>query len=194
MGQTEKGTKLFGISSTVNLTGSSQIGYSTSKRKGDGFETESQKTFNVNLTPRAGVFLIDNLAVGLDLNLGWVKITDDFFDGGSTTANQILASPFFRYYIPIKNVKPFIEAGAGIGYSKVDFEGDSPSDFSFESTSNLLSVGTGIGIATPLGNKVSFDSLIGYSYGQSKEKEDNDSNEKLITNTILIRFGFSIYL
>lgn len=189
--QTEKGNFLVGISAPLNLTGDSQVGFVSQKRKGDGFETDPQKTFSITLAPRGGYFVIDGLAVGLDLNLGYAKITDDFFSGGEFSVTQVLVTPFARFYLPSGNVKPFFECTGGIGSSKSKFDDDS---FNSENTSNLFLLGAGFGIASQLGNKVTFDTSLGYSHLSEKDKEDNPANERLITNAVRLNLGFSIYL
>ncbi len=58
------------------------------------------------------------------------------------------------------------------------------------SKASIAPFGGGIGMAALLGEKLTFDVLAGYSSYISKDKEDNEENERYISGTIGIRFGF----
>lgn len=79
------------------------------------FGLGSASNFNINLTPRVGYFIQDNVAIGAKVNLSYtgVKDGDDTFGYG--------LNGFGRYYFGdnefdtlLKNGRWFIEAGLGI--------------------------------------------------------------------------------
>jgi hypothetical protein len=207
--QTEKGNFLVGISThtnlgIMNLLESSSpnimsLSFSSIKYKSDSDEEDADesttKLTSINMAPRFGYFLVKNLAIGADFQLGYMKIKDhdDEYDTDSQINSTLFAAgPFIRYYIPAGKVYPFLEAGAVFGSQsdKYDYgDGD-------ESTSKTAvnSYGGGAGIAIPIGNKVTFDTMLGYSSTSFKDKEDNPDNGKTIIGGFDIKFGFQIYL
>ncbi len=52
----------------------------------------------------------------------------------------------------------------------------------------------GIGVAIPLGEKASFDALVGYHSTIYKDKEDNENNSRNIVGTVGLKLGFTIFL
>ena len=72
--QTEKGKVLVVLNSTILNNGLSQIGYQTQKTKDDDFEGNPTKTFNLNLTPKMGLFAWDNLALGVEGSINFISI------------------------------------------------------------------------------------------------------------------------
>jgi hypothetical protein len=101
------------------------------------------------------------------------------------------AGPFLRYYFPVQKVLPYIEAGATLGSSKTTYESGSEND---EYKSSLNSVAGGVGIAALLGDKVSFDFMVGYISMTMKDKEDNPDNERIIIGTLGLKFGVVLFL
>ena len=61
---------------------------------------------------KLGFFVIDNLVLGLDLNiaLSTVKYGGDNYE---SSQNLFSAGPFIRYYIPTSKVLPFFELKRG---------------------------------------------------------------------------------
>ena len=88
------------------------LGWSTHKVKsdsGDDDNSDPVKEFSLNLTPRAGYFVINNLAVGLDFTLAYNRMKRT--SGGEYISNSTRfgAGPFLRYYIPTQKFLPFAE-------------------------------------------------------------------------------------
>ncbi|KAF5033826.1 Outer membrane protein beta-barrel domain protein [anaerobic digester metagenome] len=203
-GQTEKGKMLLGISSRYSLLPLEEglsypdmmtLGFSTITFKSDDNNDGDSETLNYNcfnFTPKFGYFVIDNLALGLDMNIGMssMKESNEFFEYSS---NGILlsAGPFLRYYFPVQKVLPYIEAGATLGSSKTTYESGSEND---EYKSSLNSVAGGVGIAALLGDKVSFDFMVGYISMTMKDKENNPDNERVIIGTLGLKFGVVLFL
>jgi len=199
--QTEKGKLLLGVSSRTslglfNLSGCSpdimSVGFTTVKYKSDEYsDDEKEKYTSLNLSPRIGYFLVKNLALGVDLNLAYMKV-------GTTASDEtdkyttFSAGPFARYYIPAGKVYPFVEAGAAFGSIVYNFEGSEYGDEKIKYGLTLFNGGAGI--AVPIGNRASFDTMISYNSMTTKDKEDNPDNGRTIAGTFGIRFGFMIFL
>ncbi len=77
--QTTKGKFLIGEFTNISLTGNGtqmnmNLGWSNHKVKSDSRDSDNSnpsKEFSINLTPRVAYFVIDNLAVGLDITLAY---------------------------------------------------------------------------------------------------------------------------
>ena len=191
--QTEKGKTLVALSSALGIGGSGNgFAFSSNKTKSDNYNSDPIKITSFNLSPRVGYFVANNLALGAELFYSYSKQDDFLFEGDilfeEVKSNSIGAGPFARYYIKAKKLTPFIEAGVVFGRAK-----SSISDFS-ENEFGLFNFGGGAGIAMPLGKKVSFDALLGYTHFETKQKEDNPSNVRNISNNFSLNLGFSVYL
>ncbi len=191
--QTSKGKFLLGGLTYVGGGGfdATSIGYTTTKSKDDSGDGDYKgKEFSFNLAPKLGYFVIDNLALGLDFTLvsSFNKTTNTDFKYNSTL---FTAGPFVRYYIPTKKVLPFAEAMYSVGSLKSSSEwegGENTEKYGVQ----LYSVG--IGVAIPLGEKASFDALVGYHSTIYKDKEDNENNSRNIVGTVGLKLGFTIFL
>ncbi len=196
--QTTKGKFLLGELSYIEflgngVLGSTNLGYTTfqSKSDGDNSDDSKDKMFSVNIVPRAGYFVIDNLAVGLDVFLATEshKAMDDAY---KSTSTFFAVGPFVRYYVPTKKVIPFAEVNYSIGSrtGKTEFDGNEPSTYKY----GIQLYGAGLGLAVPLGEKVTFDAIAGYHAYVNKDKEDNDNNERMVAGTIGLKLGFTVFL
>jgi hypothetical protein len=196
--QTEKGNFMFGTSCRSRLGMASYTGnypdimsfeFSKFKYKSDEDTEEGDKVTSINMIPRVGYFVIKNLAVGLEMQLSYMKYNyseDDDWE----KVTFFGAGPFVRYYIPVGKVYPFIEAGAAFGgiTDKDSYDEDEPYKYSVQT------YGGGAGLAIPIGKKTTFDTMLGYNSMSLKEKEDNSDNVRVIIGSFGIRFGFHIYL
>ena len=187
--QTSKGKFFIG----ADFTGSQNLEFSITQSKSDsdsGDDPVKTKGFSFDLMPKVGYFVIDNLALGLDFTLsaGFSKNTDDEYNHNSIL---FAAGPLIRYYIPTKKVIPFAEAYYSIG----SYKGKSDY-FAYENSFKyaVQYYGLGLGISVPLGEKVSFDALAGYSNSVTKEKEDNENNDRLVRGNFGVKLGFSVFL
>jgi len=199
--QTNKGRVLMGISAKKNLgffdlTSASpdimSIGFSTMKSKSDsGDDSEKDKITNFNLSPKIGYFVIDNLAIGLDLNVAYMKYKEGGSDPDTEKITMFTAGPFVRYYIPAGKAYPFFEVNAAFGSLKWAWDGSSDDDVD---KTNITSFGGGAGIAVPIGDRVTFDTMLCYTSMTAKNKEDNDDNYRTIIGTFGIKFAFLVSL
>lgn len=118
----EEAEKTFGFEKgNIILEGGLNFGSST---EDDGaFET---KTSEFNFSPKAGYFINDKFAVGVELAVGSGKV-EETFEGQSVEdkSNSFGAGVFARYYFLDlgKRFKTFAEAGVGFGSTTTEFEG-----------------------------------------------------------------------
>ena len=103
-----------------NLFFGGAVRFDSYKDEDDG---EDDKTSSFTFAPSVGYFVIDNLAVGIDLNLTTSKSDDGF--GGDDKINTIGVGPFARYYKFTSNEKfAFIgELGFGFVGTKIKPDG-----------------------------------------------------------------------
>jgi len=162
--QTEKGKWTVGASSNSI--------FSTTKTA-DADDDTRRTSFNI--TPDAGYFFMDNLALGLRANVETSKRKGD--DEGNFS---FIVAPFARYYFlkpTTKKVNVFADAHYGFGSNKVgDADGRGVNEFQIQA-----------GPAIWLNERVALDATVSYN---SVGGEDIDNR----TNTIGLNFGFRLSL
>jgi hypothetical protein len=189
-----KGKIMAGVSSTFGIvtsnwmesnisTGSNlmSIGFTTTKYN----DEVDLKSSSFNLLPRAGYFVIDNLAIGLDIIVGTSKWRDP--DDDDTGSNMLLcAGPFVRYYFPFEKLYPFVEVNSAFGSLNSKYEyGEGTNKYK----NSVTTFGGGIGAAFPLGDRLTFDLMASYKSFVMKEKDD-DNDDKMNLGTFGLQFGF----
>ena len=199
--QTNQGKFIVGVSSTNSFLSSGpdilKLGYTTTKSKSDadGFEeSEPDKSFSINFLPKVGYFVIDNLAIGLELYVG---LSSQKFgeDKDKSSYTYLGVGPFVRYYIPTSKVLPFFELSGSFGMinNKIDFS-DNTYQEDYDYKLSVMGFGGGIGLAAPLGERVTFDVLAGYYTSTYKQKEDNEDNDRTVLGFLGLKLGFTILL
>jgi opacity protein-like surface antigen len=184
-GQTDQGKFLLGGSSSLN------VGIISDRWKSDDDKGKYDKTFDISLDPQVGIFVVKNLAVGLELQVSTSKTTDD--DPKDVSTNTIFSGgPFVRYYFGSGKIKPFLHSAVGIGTRKYKFDPEVGN--SYDSKYNLFGFKFAGGIALFLNDNVSLDLGLGYSYRSSKAKENNGANLKDITGSTGLNVGVVIIL
>lgn len=162
--QTQKGNILVGAN-LANIGGTFQDGGST---------------FSLNLTPKAGWFIRDDIAIGPEVNLGLLT------GNGSTRFNYGIGA-FGRYYIKDKRIELlnktrwFLEANAG--FNGVNTKaGDQAS-----TNTNGLGLGFGPGLAYFVTPNIALEALLKYNltvgFGSS-----------VTAHNVGLNLGFQIYL
>jgi outer membrane protein len=190
--QMEKGKIMVGVASTLSLgvNGSDfmSLGFTTSKYKSSNYTSDPYKSTCFNFMPKVGYLVIDNLAVGLNL---WVSTSSevDTSDDDKYVENMFGIGPWARYYYPLEKFYPFLELNLGVGSSKYQY--NSSSD---EEKYSAMILGGGIGVAMPVGDRVTFDIMAGYTSVTSKEKDpSSEVDYKAIDGTIGLTMGFIVY-
>lgn len=197
-GQTTKGNSQLGLSTTLNLAGmgSDLIGFGATsvkyKSNASGYtEPDPDKQMSFNLAPKFGYFIMDNLAVGAELNFAY-RSEKDGTDDDKYSTTLFGAGPFVRYYFPAGKVFPYAEANSFFGSMKSKYD---PSEGTGdEDKSGITAFGGGLGVAIPMGEKVSFDLMAGYNSFTIKDKEDNPDDERVVLGTFGIKLGITIFL
>jgi hypothetical protein len=199
--QIEKGKLLLGVSTSTNpylsyfsdySVFSESIlnaGFANIKFKSDSYNSDPAKISSFSLSPRIGYISLNNLALGLDVSISASSSKDFSFKSSTTTLG---IGPFLRYYFPLKGIKPFIEVAGSIGSSKTS--SSYLEDIKTVDKNNLSTFLLGIGLALPIGEKVSFDMMGGYISSAIKSKENNTDNSRIIINMIGIKLGLLLYL
>lgn len=141
----------------------------TDKTAQAGFSSNSFNETRLQLTPKVGYFVIDNLAIGADITF----ITTS---GGLSTTSTFLAGPFVRYYI--KNL--FIEGEYGFGSGK-----------SGDTNTSTTGWTAGIGYAVFLNDYIAIEPTLIYT---SNSIDYNDLNHKSTIAGFAAGVGFQIYL
>lgn len=149
---TNQGTFLLGGSSNLGLNFLSE-----KFKSGNGDFQDGSKTSSFNISPQAGYFVVNNLAVGVGLDFSTFKETNDTFESSSTS---LLFGPFIRYYFD----KLYAEGSFGVGSSSSTIS-DS------ESTVSTSAWSVGAGYALLLSDLVTLEPQIGYGSGTSKNKD-----------------------
>jgi hypothetical protein len=187
--QPKKGRILVSITTTAGLgdfgTDLMNIGLTTQTVKYDGGGNGSAYTkLGINLLPRVGYFVADNLAVGADILAKFVTRKSEDSDY-KFTESMLAAGPYARYYFPLEKIYPFIEASAGLGTYRQKWSNDPEG----ETKEGLLIYGGGAGVALPVGKQVMIDAMAGYS-SQTWKDEDND---RWIYGTIGLKIGITLF-
>ena len=190
--QLQKGSIMLGVTSTMSLGdswGSDLVGFgfSTHKIKTGSTTDTDHKTTSWNLLPKAGYFVIDNLVAGLELMVSGY-MNKDVGDGDKDGESQFGIGPFVRYYYPLDKVYPFAEIETMFGSYKETWVGDVYKE-------GLVMFGGGIGVALPLGDKITIDALASYSHVSWNEKGVVEGDESsYLSGGFGLKLGFSIFL
>jgi hypothetical protein len=150
LAQTEQGNWLVGGNFTLN--------------------TASNNT-TIGLNPTAGYFVMNNLAVGGTINLGYAQ-----FGENKSTAFGI--GPLVRYYFGQRNVRPFLNGE--FAFQSIKFK--SPTETNTENGVNIL---LGLGLAGFLNPNVALEAIAGYNH--TRLEGDGDGG-------FVLRVGFQVYL
>ena len=190
--QLEKGNIMLGSTSTIAMGGGwgselLSLGFSKTKYK-QGTVTEDDYTMTYfNFLPRAGYFIMDNLVAGLEAVVsGYVE--KDLDDDDTWKESLFAVGPFVRYYYPLDKIYPFAEAEFLFGSSNENWIGD-------EDNAGIFLISGFVGASVPLGGKVTFDVMAGYTRMTETYKDvEGGGKNKYITGGFGIRMGFSVYL
>jgi hypothetical protein len=190
--QLAKGNIMLSVTSTMALGGCwgsdlGGFGFSTHKYKTGSTTETSYKSTSWNLLPKAGYFVMDNLVAGLELMVSGY-MDKDVDDGDKDGESQFGIGPFVRYYYPLKKVYPYAEVEAMFGSYKETWLEDVHKE-------GLVMFGVGLGVAVPLGDKITVDALAGYSLVSWTEKvEVEGEGSSYLSGGFGLRLGLSIYM
>lgn len=114
-----------------------------------------ENSTHIGFSPAAGVFVIDNFAIGANFLI-------DYNKSGDVKATDFGVGPFLRYYFLKGMVKPLIHASVNYLSSKYK----SPAFSTTNTGINFLAAG---GVAVFLNENVALEILTGYSHTKYKD-------------------------
>lgn len=145
---------------------------------------DGAKQFNLSFSPRAGYFVMDGLAVGLETTFTYAREEFEFIYGTLTNKTSIFtAGPFVRYYL-----KSGFFAEASIGFGKQNSESDDPDGVNFETEIDFFSYELGVGYAIFFNNNVSLEPFLSYQFDQQTQNED-----EIKASGLNLGVGFTFY-
>lgn len=164
--------------------GTAHIFSTSSKAKLDGNTSKIGSTFEIQAGPKAGYFIKDNLAVGLEL---FISLTSTNLEGISDNINTsaLFVGPFARYYV---YQGFFGEATVGIGSSTTN------ADFIGEQKSNIFGWRLTGGYNIPLGDYISLEPTINYSWENQKPNDAGDFTPSTVVSSFFVGVGFTAFL
>lgn len=138
---------------------------------GYSFEEES---FNINVVPRAGYFISNGVALGLEIGAGLQTVKD----GDNLWSYKVM--PFVRYYFPEGASKTgrFFGQGA-IGISGAEAGVKSDTSFAFNINA---------GYSHFVSHNVALEAIVGYNYSKSNQSSASAHNG------LGLSLGFQIFL
>ena len=176
--QTEKGTAI--ISGSTNLTFSSL----TPKMEDGNNSMEGNKVSNFEFTPGAGIFIANNLALGVQVS---INSATERLNREDYTESSTMFLPFALLYFGNGDIKPFVQAALGMGTQKLKYDNE-------KERANVFGYELGGGLAVFLNQYVSLDFSLNYASATSKFDVDYNNTElKLKTRGIGGNIGFSIF-
>lgn len=199
--QTEKGTFI--------ISGQTGIGFNSTTVKYEyaGQTSDGPKTNAFNISPSVGFFIIDNLAISIELDYKTATtkqdnlISEPTLGGGYTTIDTknkettFSIMPTVTYFFSKGKARPYINAG--MGFAKINLENnyygssaDGPAYGYAESSNDGLVWGAGGGLAYFITNTISFD--IGLAYAKYTYEEEEDVKVK--TGALGANIGISVFL
>ena len=190
--QTEKGSWVVGGSTTLGFNSAN------TKYKYDGQSEDGPKVSTFTITPSVGYFVIDKLAIGVDL--GYTSLTtkmEESFMGTNYSAKSTLSTfsilPTATYYFKSDSqILPYLGVGAGYSTSKEKFTQTGGGSNEYEDNLNGFAWKGKGGIVFLLTPSIGID--LGVSYMGSNGKYDDDSDAKVQTNTFGVNVGISVFL
>lgn len=175
--QTEKGKWI--------ISGSTSISYATTNLtlELDGEEISDDTKGSVfSLTPSVGYFVINNLAVGLDLSFASTNNDNGTTDVTTSSFSSIIGGTY--YFEAGDKFKPFVGLGAGLITT-------SSGDDDALKSNGLALRGRG-GLAYFVNQSLSIDFSVLYLNTNQKNKENSDLVSK--NSSIAVGLGFSLFL
>ncbi|MBW6537704.1 MAG: outer membrane beta-barrel protein [Mariniphaga sp.] len=183
--QTEKGKFLLGGSSNFTAT------FLKSQTETENYESDPVSASTIEFSPQFGYFVVNGLAIGLDVPISFSTEKDD---GDKFKTSTWLVGPFVRSYLGGQNVKPFLQASIGFGKSKYDSNYEYihyPDDIT---KFDLFGYEAGGGISMFINQHVAFDVAVGYASVRSKFKNVYKENAKTTVSGFGASFGLIVVL
>lgn len=124
------------------------------------------------ISPTAGYFVINNLAVGGNVGLSFSKF-------GENKTTRFGIGPLTRYYFGRRNIRPF-------GHGEINFTSEKLKVPGTTNTENGIEYLLGLGLAGFINQSVALETLAGYTHSKIKGRDGDGGFE--------MRIGFQVYL
>lgn len=139
----------------------------TEKNK-NGNKNVLPTTFNLAVNPKLGYFVMENLALGVDINFIYTRDTIST-SSETTSRTHFLMGPFGRYYFLLNdNLYLFFEASVGLGIRSTP-----------ELSKTLLGAGAGPGLSFFLTDNVALETMAKYNYYQTSGTDQTETVNNL---------------
>lgn len=132
----------------------------------------SDNNTQIALTPNAGLFVIDKLAIGGNLLIDYSKI-------GNNKRTDFGIGPFVRYIFTNANVRPILHGSLNFLSSRVKTS-------LVSNTENGISYFLGGGAAIFISDQVSIDGIMGYSHAKYADFDGSGG--------FALTIGFQVYI
>ncbi len=154
----------------------------------DFTDQANSNSLNISLSPQAGYFVFDNLAVGMTLPFSLIIDKAEVTVDGQITSskkrtNTVGLGPFVRYYFGQSAIRPFVEAGANYRITSAKTKTAAIETSSNESSYSLSG---SAGLAYFISSNVGLETKLGYTYFRG------DNLNKY--STLGLTVGFQVYL
>ncbi|OON70743.1 outer membrane beta-barrel protein [Hymenobacter sp. CRA2] len=186
LAQTERGTTMIGLS-TGNLN------YS--------HESKGNNYFSAALYPSVGRFVVDNLALGATLNLGYDRTSSQYRLSSATQREvEYGIAPFARYYfIGQGKHRLFAEAGVDFSRRQMRYNTSSPGqpDYGQKGSQNSIGWHGALGYNYFLTPNAALEASVGYYRGRSEYNAGGPYPyywEQRSDNALKVRVGFTVFL
>ncbi|KMQ67265.1 membrane protein [Chryseobacterium sp. FH2] len=194
---------LFGLSNAQMskgdwvISGNTGLGFNTqsSKVKVNGESEDGPKISNFSITPSVGYFVIDGLAVGIDLGFNSNTLKQD---GDKVTNSTFSVMPTATYYFQTgSKFIPFV--GAGIGYAsnktKYSFANSiiDPLLFDGDTTTDGLAWKAKAGVTYLATQSLGINLGLGFDQFYTKDTYYN-TEVKTTTSNFGVNVGFSYFI
>lgn len=162
--QIQKGRFLVGGTSNLSFLSSK------STYRYDGTTTKKIKISSFEFSPEVGYFIMDKLAIGLDLSYSSEKekVDNEAWSDPSRTFGMAF---FGKYYFEAGSFKPF--GKAQLGYLHIAGSDNDVNKF------NGVALGVAAGAAYFINDLVAFEASLGYDYAKVKNVKDNKYEDKV---------------
>jgi hypothetical protein len=164
------------LNAQVFLGGS--VGFSTSNNEHEGTTTNKSSNYDLGLSPIAGIFLSEKLAVGLALDFSLSGSKTDVNTETITKSSGIGVIPFLRYYaVKWNKFSVYGQGNVGVEFSNTSIESGGTKNDGPKQTVAYLSVFPGL--AYDISEHLSLETSLnifsfGYSYVTSKQGNSTD--------------------
>jgi outer membrane protein len=169
----------------ILASGSLGLTFRNYKSVYDGNSSDETKNTNFSLTPRAGYFITDAIAVGAGLNFS--TSSTKFDDDDKNASTEFSFTPFVRYYLPQGLFGQF-EIGLGSSKDKWTYANDDVEEYKYKTF--IWSLGAGYPYF--LNDNVAIEPMVSYYATTYTDRDDTNYKDKY--GYLMVQIGFSIYL